>query len=84
MTPVQTPADLKPITALRFGAAIWVAVYTFWENLAGAGQFQRRRQAGRSGADDHRIIHIFQTFRTHGFDSRTPAEQPSSRVMEAD
>lgn len=42
------------------------------------------RQAGRSGADDHRIIHIFQTFRTHGFDSRTPAEQPSSRVMEAD
>lgn len=38
MTPVQTPADLKPITALRFGAAIWVAVYTFWENLAGAGQ----------------------------------------------
>ncbi|MFN7110124.1 MAG: acyltransferase family protein [Brevundimonas sp.] len=37
MTPVQTPADLRPITALRFGAAIWVAVYTFWENLAGAG-----------------------------------------------
>jgi peptidoglycan/LPS O-acetylase OafA/YrhL len=36
MTPVQTPADLRPITALRFGAAIWVAVYTFWENLAGA------------------------------------------------
>lgn len=37
MTPVQTPADLRPITALRFGAAIWVAVYAFWENLAGAG-----------------------------------------------
>ena len=37
MTPVQTPADLRPITALRFGAAIWVAIYTFWENLAGAG-----------------------------------------------
>jgi len=37
MTPVQTPADLKPITALRFGAALWVAVYAFWENLAGAG-----------------------------------------------
>jgi peptidoglycan/LPS O-acetylase OafA/YrhL len=37
MTPVQTPADLRPITALRFGAAIWVAVYTYWENLAGAG-----------------------------------------------
>jgi peptidoglycan/LPS O-acetylase OafA/YrhL len=37
MTPVQTPVDLRPITALRFGAAIWVAVYTFWENLAGAG-----------------------------------------------
>lgn len=36
MTPVQTPADLRPITALRFGAAIWVAVYAFWENLAGA------------------------------------------------
>lgn len=37
MTPVQTPADLRPITALRFGAAVWVAIYTFWENLAGAG-----------------------------------------------
>ncbi|OGN42699.1 MAG: acyltransferase [Caulobacterales bacterium GWE1_67_11] len=37
MTPVQTPTDLRPITALRFGAAIWVAVYTYWENLAGAG-----------------------------------------------
>lgn len=38
MTPVQTPADLRPITALRFGAAIWVAIYTFWENLAGDGR----------------------------------------------
>lgn len=38
MTPVQTPADLRPITALRFGAAIWVAIFTFWENLAGAGR----------------------------------------------
>ena len=38
MTPVQTPADLRPITALRFVAAMWVAVYSFWENLAGAGQ----------------------------------------------
>lgn len=37
MTPVQTPADLKPITALRFAAALWVAVYAFWENLAGVG-----------------------------------------------
>ena len=41
MTPVQThaqtPADLRPITALRFVAAMWVAVYSFWENLEGAG-----------------------------------------------
>ncbi len=37
MTPVQTPADRKPITALRFAAALWVAVYAFWENLAGVG-----------------------------------------------
>lgn len=37
MTPVQTPADLKPITALRFAAALWVAIYAFWENLAGVG-----------------------------------------------
>lgn len=37
MTPVQTPADLRPITALRFGAAIWVAISAFWENLAGGG-----------------------------------------------
>jgi peptidoglycan/LPS O-acetylase OafA/YrhL len=38
MTPVQTPADLRPLTALRFAAARWVAVYTFWPNLAGAPQ----------------------------------------------
>lgn len=38
MTPVQTPADLRPLTALRFAAALWVAVYTFWPNLAGAPQ----------------------------------------------
>ena len=37
MTPVQTPADLRPITALRFAAALWVAIYAFWENLAGVG-----------------------------------------------
>ncbi|MFC5370965.1 acyltransferase family protein [Brevundimonas faecalis] len=37
MTPVQTPnpmpADLRPLTALRFMAALWVALYTFWPNL---------------------------------------------------
>jgi peptidoglycan/LPS O-acetylase OafA/YrhL len=33
MNPVQTPADLRPLTSLRFWAAIWVALYTFWPNL---------------------------------------------------
>lgn len=27
------PADLRPLTSLRFWAAIWVALYTFWPNL---------------------------------------------------
>ena len=31
----------------------------------GSEQSQCRGQAGRSGADDHRIIHIFQVLRTH-------------------
>ena len=33
MTPVQTPVDLRPLTALRFMAALWVVFYTFWPNL---------------------------------------------------
>lgn len=33
----QPPADLRAITALRFGAAIWVALFAFWENLAWDG-----------------------------------------------
>ena len=33
MTPVQTPVNLRPLTALRFMAALWVALYTFWPNL---------------------------------------------------
>ena len=32
-----TPRKYSPIGAPRFAAAAWVAVYTFWENLAGAG-----------------------------------------------
>ncbi|MFK0300312.1 acyltransferase family protein [Brevundimonas sp. NPDC090276] len=31
MTP--TPVDLRPLTALRFMAALWVVLYTFWPNL---------------------------------------------------
>ena len=33
MNPVPTPADIRPLTALRFAAAFWVALYTFWPNL---------------------------------------------------
>ena len=33
MNPVQTPTDLRPLTSLRFWAALWVALYTFWPNL---------------------------------------------------
>ncbi|HEY1071987.1 acyltransferase [Brevundimonas sp.] len=28
-----TPVDLRPLTALRFMAALWVVLYTFWPNL---------------------------------------------------
>jgi peptidoglycan/LPS O-acetylase OafA/YrhL len=30
------PADIRPLTALRFFAAAWVVLYTYWPNLAGA------------------------------------------------
>ena len=29
------PADLKPLTTLRFAAALWVVLYDYWPNLAG-------------------------------------------------
>ena len=32
-TPSSAPADLRSLTALRFLAAMWVAVYSFWPNL---------------------------------------------------
>ncbi len=31
--PVDRPQDLKPLTALRFFAAMWVVLYHFWPNL---------------------------------------------------
>lgn len=33
MTPVAPPADLRALTTLRFVAAMWVVLYTFWKNL---------------------------------------------------
>lgn len=33
MTLSLAPADLRPLTALRFIAAAWVVLYTFWPNL---------------------------------------------------
>ena len=30
---IHGPADLRPLTALRFCAALWVVLYTFWPNL---------------------------------------------------
>ncbi|MEQ7155989.1 acyltransferase family protein [Brevundimonas aurifodinae] len=33
MTQVETPQDLRALTALRFFAAAWVALYAFWPNL---------------------------------------------------
>lgn len=35
MTPVHAPEDLRSLTALRFIAAMWVALFAFWPNLAG-------------------------------------------------
>jgi peptidoglycan/LPS O-acetylase OafA/YrhL len=33
MTPVQTPPDLRPLTTLRFLAALWVVLFTAWPHL---------------------------------------------------
>ncbi len=33
MNPASTPADLRSLTSLRFLAAMWVALYSFWPNL---------------------------------------------------
>jgi peptidoglycan/LPS O-acetylase OafA/YrhL len=33
---MTTPLDLKPLTALRFAAAIWVVSFHYWPHLAGA------------------------------------------------
>ena len=33
MTPVETPADLRPLTTLRFLAAIWVVLFACWPYL---------------------------------------------------
>lgn len=33
MTQPEAPQDLRALTALRFGAAAWVAMYAFWPNL---------------------------------------------------
>jgi peptidoglycan/LPS O-acetylase OafA/YrhL len=33
MTQIETPQDLRALTALRFFAAAWVALYAFWPNL---------------------------------------------------
>lgn len=33
MTPVAPPADLRALTSLRFIAAMWVVMFTFWKNL---------------------------------------------------
>ena len=31
------PANIKPLTSMRFFAAIWVVLYHYWPHLAGAG-----------------------------------------------
>ena len=33
MTHAPPPADLRALTALRFLAAMWVALFAFWPNL---------------------------------------------------
>ena len=33
MTPTSPPADLRALTSLRFFAAAWVVLYTFWPDL---------------------------------------------------
>ena len=34
MTQVSAPTDLRPLTALRFMAALWVVVFSFWPHLS--------------------------------------------------
>jgi len=33
---VSAPQDIRPLTSLRFFAAVWVILYTYWPALAGA------------------------------------------------
>ena len=35
-TTVEQPIDIRPLTALRFVAAMWVVVFHFWPNLSAA------------------------------------------------
>lgn len=35
----STPQDIRPLTSLRFFAAVWVILYTYWPALAGAIPF---------------------------------------------
>jgi peptidoglycan/LPS O-acetylase OafA/YrhL len=31
---METPANIKPLTSLRFFAAMWVVLYHYWPHLA--------------------------------------------------
>ena len=64
MTPVATPIDIRPLTSLRFLAALWVVVYLMWPNLAVGGMPARHRIARPSIADDL-VEHLHQRRRTY-------------------
>ena len=45
------PANLKPLTAIRFLAAMWVVAFHFWPNLAGVAGTPRLVEKGYLGVE---------------------------------
>lgn len=45
------PENIKPLTALRFYAALWVVAFSYWGNLAGVGAAPRLVEHGYLGVD---------------------------------
>ena len=51
--------NLKPLTSLRFIAALWVLIFSYWPNLAGAGDMPRLVAKGYLGVEVFFILSGF-------------------------
>lgn len=51
--------NLKPLTSLRFFAALWVLIFSYWPNLAGAGDMPRLVAKGYLGVEVFFILSGF-------------------------